>query len=351
MAVHTSAETVGNFSFFRQNFCLPLNATGLDASIQIAGDDVSDVYLNGVYLGQEVGAGAADTFAAGGGIQPGINVLAVQLLNNRHGGHAAFSGGDHSGLLFNLTARYAGLRPFVVAPSSTLAGQPVRFSMIEEALDGGTPFSYTIDFGDEVSAGYQSEGSFAHTYATSGVYTATVVARAQNGCTGRDQMVINVLPADANLLANDVAASYRDDAGRLFAAESGAGVALLPAADLSIAKSVPSGARVPGANVTYQVVVSNHGPNSVSSATVSDTVPARLTAVTWTCQASAASSCTAGGVGDVTDLVTIQAGGTLTYAITGTSSGECNRHVGKQRHRHAAGRCDRPCAGKQQQHG
>ena len=65
------------------------------------------------------------------GIQSGINLLAVQLLNNRHGGHAAFGGRDHSGLLFNLDAAYAGLRPFVSAPSTVKLGQDVAF-----AIDG-----------------------------------------------------------------------------------------------------------------------------------------------------------------------------------------------------------------------
>ncbi len=112
VAIHTISETVGNFTFFRQPFCMPLNATGLSASIQAAGDDVSDIYLNGVYLGQEIGAGAADTFDTTPGLQSGINLLSVQLLNNRHGGHAALGGRDHSGLIFNLSAvfRCAGNR-------------------------------------------------------------------------------------------------------------------------------------------------------------------------------------------------------------------------------------------------
>ena len=76
VAMHVISESVGNFTFFRQSFCLPLNATGVSGSLQLAGDDVSDTYLNGVYLGQEVGAGAADFFAATPGLQTGMNVLA-----------------------------------------------------------------------------------------------------------------------------------------------------------------------------------------------------------------------------------------------------------------------------------
>lgn len=317
VSAHIDAETIGNFTFFRQNFCLPLNATGLSASIQIAGDDISDSYLNGVYLGQEVGAGAADTFDARAAVQPGINLLSVQLLNNRHGGHARFDGGDHSGLLFNLGASYTGLRPFAAAPSSTLAAQPVLFSMTEHALDGRAPYSYTIDYGDSTSTGYQGTGTFLHTYAVAGVYTATVIARSQDGCTGRDQVVVSVLPAGATLLANPVVATYRDANGRAFAAQSGAGVEVLPAADLSIAKTVPSGSRVPGQAVTYQITVTNRGPNGVIGATISDTLPLMLTAATWTCQAGSGSLCTVSGSGDLTDTVNLAAGAILTYSVTG----------------------------------
>lgn len=318
VALNTFSETVGNFTFFRQPFCMPLNATGMSANVQVAGDDVSDIYLNGVYLGQEVGAGAADSFDASSGIQTGGNLLAVQLLNNRHGGHAALGGRDHSGLLFNLGASYTGLRPFVAAPAMTLAGQPVTFTADELALGGREQYSYTLDYGDgSPVAAYQLDTGFTHVYSNPGVYTATLTARAQYGCTGSDRMVITVLPATANLLANPAAATYWDATSHLFASVSGAGVELLPAADLSIGKAVLAGQRVPGQSVTYIVTVTNYGPNAVSGAVVSDTLPSTLTAGAWTCTASAA-TCTGSGSGNLLDTVNLQAGGRLTYTITGT---------------------------------
>jgi uncharacterized repeat protein (TIGR01451 family) len=176
VAIHTISETVGNFTFFRQPFCMPLNATGLSASIQVAGDDVSDIYLNGVYLGQEVGAGAADSFDATPGLQSGINLLSVQLLNNRHGGHESLGGRDHSGLIFNLGAVFTSTRPFAAAPATVTAGQTVEFTVDELALGGRKPYSYTIDFDDGGTADYQLGTTFTHLYTTPGVYTATVTA-------------------------------------------------------------------------------------------------------------------------------------------------------------------------------
>lgn len=317
VAIHTISETVGNFTFFRQPFCLPLNATGLSASIQVAGDDVSDIYLNGVYLGQEVGAGAADTFDATPGLQSGINLLGVQLLNNRHGGHAALGGRDHSGLLFNMGAVFTATRPFAAAPATVTAGQTVQFTVDELALGGRKPYSYTADYGDGATAAYQLGTTFSHQYNTPGVYTATVTARAQYGCTGADAMVITVLPATANLLANPVTATYRDANGQLFIANSGAGVELLPVADLAIRKIVSAGDRVPGATLTYQITVTNLGPNHVISATVADDPPAALSGVTWTCTASSNAACTASGSGAIADTAAISVGATITYSITG----------------------------------
>jgi uncharacterized repeat protein (TIGR01451 family) len=321
VTIHPISETIGNFTFFRQPFCLPLNAIGLSASIQAAGDDVSDIYLNGVYLGQEVGAGAADAFDATSGIQSGINYLSVQLLNNRHGGHAAFDGRDHSGLIFNLDATFTGLRPFAAAPAVVLAGQTATIAVDELALGGRKPYSYTLDYGDgSAAAPYQLGTGFSHLYSAAGVYTATLTARAQYGCTGSDQMVITVLPATANLLANPVVATYRDANGQAFAAVSGAGAELLPAADLSITKTLSSATRTPGLAVSYRITVTNHGPNDVTGATVLDSLPAAMTGVSWTCgAATGGGACgAASGVGHINTTAHLPDGATVTFSVTGT---------------------------------
>ncbi|MCX6032418.1 MAG: carboxypeptidase regulatory-like domain-containing protein [Chloroflexi bacterium] len=320
VAPNTDGHLDGNFSFFRQAFCLPLNATGLSANLELAGDDVSDIYLNGVYLGQEVGAGGADSFTATPGIQSGINILAVQLLNNRHGGHAALGGQDHIGLLFNLGAAYTSLRPFASAPNTVREDTDVVFSANELAIGGRTPYSYTITYGDgSPAADYQLSNTFTHQYTTPGVYTATLTARAQYGCTGSDQIVVTVLPSGSTLLANSAAVTYADANGKTLSGQSGAGLELLPAADLSIVKSVVSGGTTPGDGVTYQLLVTNNGPNAVTGAVVSDTVPAAVTGVTWTC-VSSGGTCTntSGSSNPLYETVSLPSGATATYTIQGT---------------------------------
>ena len=91
-----------------------------------------------------------------------------------------------------------------------------------------------------------------------------------------------------------------------------------PEADLAISVSNGGSSVTPGAAVVYTVLVSNSGPSDAALAQVTDHLPASLSGVTWTCVPSALASCTAGPVaGDLLDTVTIPAGGTLTYTVTG----------------------------------
>jgi LPXTG-site transpeptidase (sortase) family protein len=90
-------------------------------------------------------------------------------------------------------------------------------------------------------------------------------------------------------------------------------------ADLSITMSDGLTSVSPGQAVTYTIVALNSGPSAVSNATVTDTMPAALTGVSWTCSASAGSSCTASGSGSINDgAVSLPVGGSVTYTVTGT---------------------------------
>jgi uncharacterized repeat protein (TIGR01451 family) len=96
--------------------------------------------------------------------------------------------------------------------------------------------------------------------------------------------------------------------------------ALSRSANLGISKTAVQTQASPGDPVTYTIVVSNAGPSNSTGATVTDDLPATLQGVTWTCAASAGSSCTASGSGDIQQTVDIAAGGTLTYTVTATLS-------------------------------
>ena len=89
-------------------------------------------------------------------------------------------------------------------------------------------------------------------------------------------------------------------------------------ADLAITKTDGTATAVPGAPVTYTIVASNAGPSAVTGAPVTDTLPAIVTGATWTCTASAGSTCPASGNGNIAASVDLLAGGTATFTLTGT---------------------------------
>ncbi len=69
-------------------------------------------------------------------------------------------------------------------------------------------------------------------------------------------------------------------------------------ADLSISKSDGSATYTPGGSASYVLTVSNAGPDAVTAAQVSDTLPAGATlSAPWTCSASAGSTCSAASGG------------------------------------------------------
>ncbi|HUX86255.1 MAG TPA: hypothetical protein VMW65_04575, partial [Chloroflexota bacterium] len=76
---------------------------------------------------------------------------------------------------------------------------------------------------------------------------------------------------------------------------------------------------IANSTVTYNVTVSNAGPNDVTGVVVTNTVPSQLTGVIWSCTGRAFSTCvTLSGTGSFTDSVTLASGGSVSFTITGT---------------------------------
>jgi uncharacterized repeat protein (TIGR01451 family) len=92
-------------------------------------------------------------------------------------------------------------------------------------------------------------------------------------------------------------------------------------ADLSITKTDGITSVAQGAALTYTVTVGNAGPDTATGAAVVDNLPVAFTNASWTCVASAGSSCAAGsGTGNINTTVTVRNGGTATFTISGTVS-------------------------------
>jgi uncharacterized repeat protein (TIGR01451 family) len=95
-------------------------------------------------------------------------------------------------------------------------------------------------------------------------------------------------------------------------------VTAAPAADLAVAKSDGGVEARWGQPFVYTVSVSNAGPQPVAGAVMTDALPPGFAGASYTCSASAGSSCPAGGSGDIAAPVSLLAGGTATFTVTGT---------------------------------
>jgi uncharacterized repeat protein (TIGR01451 family) len=125
-----------------------------------------------------------------------------------------------------------------------------------------------------------------------------------------DHTIDAAVPIGVNVYGFGGAASYGYPAGALVAPLG---------ANLAIQKTSGTPVVPPMGQVTYTIVVSNSGPDAVTGATVTDDFPATLTNVNWTCAPSAGSTCTAAGMGDINDVVTLPSGGNITYTVTATA--------------------------------
>jgi uncharacterized repeat protein (TIGR01451 family) len=94
-------------------------------------------------------------------------------------------------------------------------------------------------------------------------------------------------------------------------------------ANLGITKTDSLATVNPGANVTYTVVVSNAGPDAVTGAIVTDTVPALLSGVTWTCGSpvnGATCGAASGSGNSISTTANLPANSSVTYLVSGTLS-------------------------------
>jgi len=92
-------------------------------------------------------------------------------------------------------------------------------------------------------------------------------------------------------------------------------------ADLAITKTDGVTSVAPGGTTTYTIAVTNSGPSDVVGATVSDPLPAAITAASYTAIATGgATGFTASGAGSIADTVNMPAGSTITYTLVATIS-------------------------------
>lgn len=107
-------------------------------------------------------------------------------------------------------------------------------------------------------------------------------------------------------------------------------IAVVSEADLSITKTDSRSTYNPGQPLTYTIIARNDGPSPVTGARVTDTFPATITGVTWTCGAGTnGGTCGSGsGSGNLSNaVVNLPSGATVTFTATGTVTPGTNSNI------------------------
>lgn len=158
------------------------------------------------------------------------------------------------------------------------------------------------------------------TVGAAGTVSCTVGALSPGG-TGSFLATVRVNPGTTGLITNGNYSISADGVSALIGPKVITSLtAGVQYADVGVTMSDGNAALGWGQPTSYTAVVQNHGAINAPSVTVTNNIPAQLTGASWTCTASAGSSCgLANGVGSISNTGSLLAGGTLTYRIDATA--------------------------------
>lgn len=251
-------------------------------------------------------------FAAGTDNPPGTPVTALPYTDS--GNTTGFNNtyGTYGGICFdNLPFTYGGPDAFYAVPLN--AGASYTFSMDLAGSTGDLALFLLSDSANPASCVANSQDAI-------GPGGGPEVMPFSPTTTGEYYVVIDSYYSSGSASAGTYTLSITCDSGPC---------AVGPSADLAITKTDGVTSVTAGGSTTYTIVASNNGPAAVTGATVTDTFPAGLTC-TWTCAApldqrapsrssllpaGVLPSCAASGSGNISDLVNLPNGTSVTYTV------------------------------------
>ncbi len=275
---------------------------------------------------------AATVTAAGGNVTNSVTVTAPAGVNDPTPTNNSATDTDGVGATVDLSVtKTNGVNSVTAAESTSYA---IVVSNIGTSAAGGAVVT------DAVAAGLTKTSVICA--ATSGAVcpTSPTVAQIESG------LVVPTLPAGgvvtftvgatvtaasgsvSNIATIAAPAGMTDDVtANNSATDTDAIAAAAIVADLVVTKTDNMTELVPGTGTVYTVVVTNHGPDAVTGARVTDTAPTGLKFGNWTCVASAGSSCASGGTGNISTTVSLRVGGTATFTIPATLAADASASV------------------------
>lgn len=89
-------------------------------------------------------------------------------------------------------------------------------------------------------------------------------------------------------------------------------------ADVAASISTTPALYTPGAAISHTLTIANAGPDAAPSVVVVDTFPGAYTNVTWSCAASGGATCTSGGSGNISQVVSLPLAAQVVYTVNAT---------------------------------
>ena len=208
-----------------------------------------------------------------------------------------------------------------VSPSPAIAGSPLTYTIV--IANGGPATATNVVLTDTLPAGvtFVSAAAGQGSCQTTGGTVTCALGSIPSG--GTVVVTIVVVPAASGSLTNGIAATASESdptSADNSQAISTPVVQPAEAADLSIAVVDSADPVSPGAPFTYTLTVNNSGPSAATGVTVTDVLPAALTASTAT---STQGSCTIVGQVVTCAVGALATGGqaVVTLTVTATGSG------------------------------
>jgi len=223
----------------------------------------------------------------------GVNAPAVQLTKGP--GSDVFYPNINLGRISRLSycmgcTNVAPSAAIALAPGSTADGPPrtIGFLATNSVDPDGDSLTYDWDLDGDGNFGDASGDGVTHDYASGGSFNVAVRATDPSGASDVQRMLVTV-------------------------------TGTAPTADVGVTLDDGVDDVAPGGSVVYTMIVTNHGTDAVPGEAIAMGASPQLVNVSWTCVASAGSTCTAssgtGGIGGTIDLAP---GGTTTYTISAT---------------------------------
>ncbi|MCR9197309.1 MAG: carboxypeptidase regulatory-like domain-containing protein [Planctomycetaceae bacterium] len=161
-----------------------------------------------------------------------------------------------------------------------------------------------------LSTNTDADGRYEFGALAAGNYTITVVPPASASATFDADGIATLHTTELTLTSDEQ--NLTIDFGYLVTSTSAVDLAVLKESDAA-ADAAPM-----GSEVVYSVRVTNNGPDDAVDAVVTDVLPSAFASATWTASGTSGAVFTTAGSGNLTETVSLPAGGAITWIVTAT---------------------------------